>query len=124
MSFVRRALGVILGYATFAATAVLLFRLSGHDPHAIQPIGFIAASVAYGMFFAVLGGYLSGVVGGGSPWVQAGLVGALIALGATVSLLAGPKAGSTWSRVAAILFMAPSSLLGGLARARTNRRTG
>jgi hypothetical protein len=120
----RRAVGVILGYVTFAATAVLLFRLSGHDPHAVQPTAFIVASVAYGIFFAVVGGYVSGVVGGGNPWVQAGLVGALIALGATVSLLAGPKAGSTWSRVAALLLMAPSALIGGLARARTSRRTG
>src|SRR5512135_2429773 len=37
----RRALGIILGYVTFAATAVLLFRLSGHDPHAVQPAAFI-----------------------------------------------------------------------------------
>jgi hypothetical protein len=124
LTLIRRAVGVILGYVIFAATAVLLFRLSGHDPHAVQPVAFIAASVAYGIFFAILGGYVSGVVGGGSPWVQAGLVGALIALGATVSLLAGPKAGSTWSRVAALTVMAPSSLLGGVARARTSHRTG
>ena len=117
MRVARRALGVIVGYAIFSASAVLLFRLSGHDPHAVQPAGFIIASVAYGMLFAALGGYVSAVVGGEGPRVQAALVALLIAAGATVSLLAGPKAGSMWSRLTAIFLMAPSALLGGLARA-------
>ena len=87
--------------------------------HAVQPAGFVIASVAYGMLFAALGGYVSAVVGGGAPRVQAALVALLIAAGATVSLLAGPKAGSMWSRLTAIFLMAPSALLGGLARARS-----
>ena len=124
MSLARRALGVVVGYVIFAATAVLLFRLTGHDPHAVQPASFIIGSVAYGMLFAALGGYVSAVVGGGSPRVQAGLVALLIALGATVSLLAGPKAGSMWSRLTALFLMAPSAILGGLARARRERVKG
>ena len=120
----RRVLGVLLGYVIFAASAVLLFRLSGRDPHAQQDAAFVVGSIAYGMFFGAVGGYVSAAVGGGRARTQAIWVGVIIALGATVSLLAGPKAGSMWSKVGALLLMAPSAIVGGMIREQWGGRAG
>ncbi len=119
MNMVRRIIGVLVGYIVFAASAVLLFRLAGRNPHAQQDVGFMVAAIVYGVFFGALGGYLSAVIGGGRPRTQGIWVGVIIALGATVSLLAGPKAGSAWSRVAALFLMAPAAVVGGMIRGRT-----
>ena len=124
MTVARRVLGVVLGYAIFAVSAVLLFQLTRRNPHAEQPTLFMAGSIAYGIIFAAIGGYVSAVCGGGSPRVQGSVVGIMIALGAMVSLLAGPKAGSVWSRVAAPLLMAPSAAIAGIIRARQVTRQG
>jgi hypothetical protein len=120
----RRVLGVIVGYAIFAVSAVLLFQLTRRNPHAAQPTIFMAGSIVYGITFAAVGGYVSAVLGGGSARVQASAVGVVIALGATVSLLAGPHAGSMWSRVAALLLMAPAAAVGGIIRAKQTTREG
>ncbi len=119
MKVVRRVAGVLVGYAVFAASAVVLFRVAGRNPHAQQDLVFMVASIAYGMFFAAVGGYVSAVVGGGKPRTQAIWVGVIIALGATVSLLAGPRAAAAWSRVAALVLMAPSAPVGGMIRGRS-----
>jgi len=124
MKVARRVLGVIVGYAIFAVSAVLLFQLTRRNPHAEQPTMFMAGSVIYGIMFAIAGGYVSAVLGGGSARVQAGAVGVAIALGATVSLLAGPSASSAWSRVAALLLMAPAAAIGGIIRARLTTNEG
>ena len=118
MRIARRILGVVVGYVIFAVSAVLLFRLSGHDPHAQQTVRFIVGSVVYGMVFAAFGGYVSAALGGGNPLVQGGAVGIIIALGAVVSLLAGPHAGALWSRLSALFLMAPSAPVGSIVRAR------
>ena len=122
MRVFRRVLGVLFGYVIFAASAVLLFRLSGRDPHVQQDAAFVVGSIAYGMFFAAVGGYVSGAVGGGRARNQAIWTGVIIALGATVSLLAGPKAGSLWSKVGALVLMAPSTTVGGMIRERWGGR--
>ncbi len=121
MTIVRRILGVVVGYAIFALSAVLLFRLSGRDPHLSQPGTFTAVSIVYGIVFAAVGGYVSGAVGGGSPRAQGRWVALIIALGATVSIIASPRDGSLWSRLAALVLMAPSAAVGGIARAALNR---
>ena len=48
---------MIAGYAVFAASAVLIFRLSARDPHAAQPLWFQMASVMAGMVAAFAGGW-------------------------------------------------------------------
>ncbi len=124
MKIARRILGVVVGYVIFAASAVLLFRLSGHDPHAQQSVSFMVGSVLYGMVFAALGGYASAALGGGNARVQGGVVGIIIALGATMSMLAGPNAGPMWSRLGALFLMAPSAAVGGILRARWHAAAG
>jgi hypothetical protein len=118
MKVAQRVLGVIVGYSVFAVSAVLLFQLTRRNPHAAQPMAFMAGSIVYGIMCAAVGGYVSAVLGGGSARVQATAVGVVIALGATVSLLAGPSAGSAWSRLAALLLMAPAAVIGAVIRAR------
>ena len=86
MRAARRILGVIVGYVIFAVAAVLLFQLTRRNPHAAQPMVFMAVSVAYGIVFAMIGGYVSAALGGGSPRVQGAAVAFVIALGATVSM--------------------------------------
>jgi MFS family permease len=124
MKVIRRILGVILGYLIFVVSAVLLFQLARRNPHAEQPMVFMVGSIAYGIIFAAIGGYVSAVLGRGSPRVQGGAVAIIIALGATVSMLAGPNAGSMWSRVGALFLMAPSAAVGGIFRARQVTRQG
>jgi hypothetical protein len=121
MRVARWILGVVVGYAIFAVSAVLLFRLAGRDPHTQQELGFIIGAIVYGMVFGAIGGYVSAALGGGNPRIQGGVVGGVIALGATVSLIAGPHAGPMWSRVAALTLMAPSALAGGALRGRHGR---
>jgi hypothetical protein len=105
----RSAAAVILGYAVFAVTAVLLFRIAGRDPHAPQGPGFVVFAVFYGMIFAALGGLLAARLAPARGNLHAAAVTLIIALGATASLFAGPGAGSTWSQWAALLLMAPSA---------------
>jgi hypothetical protein len=118
MKITRRVLGVIVGYALFVASAVLLFRITGRNPHAAQDGSFMIASALYGMAFAAFGGYVSAALAGGWSRVQAVSVGMLIATGATASLLTSPGVDSRWSMWSALLLMAPSALLGGIVHGR------
>ena len=47
----RTVIAVIAGYVIFAASAVLLFNLTGHDPHAVASGQFMMVSIVYGMAF-------------------------------------------------------------------------
>ena len=109
MKIVRSALAVILGYVVFAASAVLLFNTARRDPHAPQKLGFIVFAVFYGVTFAGLGGLLAARIAPAKAMLHAALVALIIALGAIVSLVARPGAGSTWSQWTALVLMAPSA---------------
>jgi|SRR5579871_2515335 len=110
--------GVVLGYLLFAGSAVLLFHVSGHDPHAPASISFEIGAIIYGMLFALLSGYIASLIGGRPNYVPAWTVGALIALGAIVSMIMDAV---SWSQVTALLFMAPAAVLGGRAYALTRK---
>ena len=112
MSILRSTAAGLAGYVVFAASAGLLFQLSGRDPHAAQSTPFMLLTTAYGMLFAALGGMLAMRIARVRPSAHAVGVAALIALGATISLIASPGAGATWTQWGAILLMAPSALLG------------
>jgi hypothetical protein len=118
MKIFRSIAGVIVGYAIFALSAVSLFRLAGRDPHTPQDALFALSAVLFGMAFAALGGFVGGVIAGRRPILHAGIVAVLIAVGAGVSLLSSPAEGAIWSQLAAILLMAPSALIGGIAKVR------
>lgn len=113
---VRSALAVLVGYILFALSALAFFKLSGQPPHQAAPAPIMAGSVAVGMLFALLGGYVAAWLAGRRPVAHGLAVGVVLALGATLSLLFGK--GAIWSQVAALGLMAPCAVLGGWLRAK------
>ena len=109
----RTIAAVTVGYLIFALSAVALFRLSGRDPHAPQPLGVVIASVIFGMVFAALGGVVAARLAPSRALRHAGGGAVLLALGAGVSLVASPAADATWSQWAALALMAPNAWVGG-----------
>jgi hypothetical protein len=113
-----RSIGaVVAGYFIFAASAVLLFQLSGREPHADVPWTFKLASILWGGVFALVGGWLAAHVSVRRPATHAAFVAVLIAAGAIASLLARPS-DAMWSQVSALVVMAPCAWLGGVLAAR------
>jgi len=119
VGFLRSFAGVLVGYAIFAVSGVLLFQLSGQDPHGEATLPFAIGAIVYGIVFATLGGYVSGLIAGRAPFVHGMIVAGILALGATVSLIKTVGHGHIWSQVAALLTMAPAAALGGYLRSRS-----
>lgn len=117
----RAFAGVIAGYAIFALSAALLFRLSGRDPHAVPDLRFALLSIAFGIAFAALGGWIAALIGGEKGPAASLTLGAAIAIGAVISLVARPGAGAIWSQLAALFLMAPAAVLAGRMRRRRPR---
>jgi hypothetical protein len=113
----RSLSAVVTGYFVFAASAVLIFQLSGQPPHADAPTAFKIASVVWGAVFALVGGWLAAHVSVRRPAAHAAAVAAVIALGAIVSMFSDAAA-AHWSQFAALVVMAPCAWLGGALAAR------
>ena len=108
-----RSIGAVAaGYFVFAASAVLLFQLSGRPAHAEAPLAFKIASVVWGCVFALVAGFVAGHVSVRRPMAHAGAVAAVIAAGAIVSMLAD-AASAHWSQISALILMAPCAWVGG-----------
>ena len=118
MSAVRSVLAVLCGYAVFALSAFAFFRLSGQPPHQEAPMSVMLASVAVGMVFAVLGGYLAAWLARRRPLAHGVAVALVLALGAAISLLSTLGNGAIWSQVCALVFMAPCAVFGGWLRSK------
>ena len=117
-----RSIGAVAaGDIIFGASAVLLFQLSGQKPHGTAPIGFKIGSIIWGAVFAGVAGWLTARIAPRKPATHAAILAGVIALGATISLVASPP-GAKWSQISALAVMAPCAWLGGL-RARANRLT-
>jgi hypothetical protein len=114
----RALLAVVTGYLIFATSAVLLFHLTKVDPHSPAALGFKALTIAYGLAFAYLGGLVAGRIAGRADLVCGIALAIVIALGATISMIARPGAGALWTQTAALLLFAPASLAGDWVRRR------
>ncbi|HPM32328.1 MAG TPA: hypothetical protein PLJ60_18485 [Chryseolinea sp.] len=112
MNILRNILSVILGYATFVISAVLLFQLSGIGPHADPATAFIMLTVAYGLIFSFIGGLLTQLISRTGKLTINYVLAGIIAGFATFSLF--KTTGNHYSQIAAIFLFAPSSILGGL----------
>jgi hypothetical protein len=118
MDILRSVVAVVIGYLVFAASAVVLFRLTGQDPHAPAQVGFMLLSILYGVLFAALSGYVAARVAGRYEFEHSlGVASVIAAVGAT-SLLTRPGGSVIWTELAALLCMAPSAMAGGWFRAR------
>jgi hypothetical protein len=113
MSILRNAFAVILGYATFVVSAVLLFQLSGIDPHADPSMGVLILVIVYGMIFSFAGGFLTQLISKTERLAINYVLAGLMAGFATFSLF--KSTGNHYTQLAAIFLFAPSSILGGWA---------
>jgi len=118
LSALRSAGSVVTGYALFAVSAFLVFNLSGQPPHQAAPLWFMVVSTILGMFFAFLGGYVSGLLAGTKPLGHAIGVASILFIGATISLAITFGKGAVWSQVTAIILVAPSAIFGGWVKSR------
>ncbi len=117
----RAFLGVVAGYLIFAGSAVLFFRLAKVDPHSQAAAGFEVVTIAYGLAFALLGGFVAGKIARRADLMCGIALAVVVALGATVSIFARPGAGALWTQAAALLLFAPASLAGDWIRKRTRQ---
>ncbi len=112
MNLLKNTVAVILGYAIFVISAVLLFQLSGIDPHADASIGFIILTIIYGSLFSFIGGLLTQLISKSGTLSINYILAGIIAGFATFSLF--KTTGNHYSQYAAIFLFAPASVLGGL----------
>ncbi len=76
--------GVIIGYLVFALSAMALFRVTHHNPHAPASISFEASTVIYGIVFALLAGYIARFIAGKQNAMAVNLVALVMAVVAIV----------------------------------------
>ena len=119
----RSCLAVVTGYLIFAGSAVLFFRLLNVDPHSPATVRFEVLTIAYGLAFALLGGFVTGNIARRTDLSCGIALGVVIALGATGSMIARPGAGALWTQTAALFLFAPASLVGYWVPTRARRRT-
>jgi hypothetical protein len=117
---IRSISAIVAGYVVFGASSALLFATSGHDPHLMPGAGFLVGSIVYGAGFSMLAGYLSARLAPTRPLAHAAALAALVGVIALASMVVEWHAGSIWSELVVIFFLAPSALLGGYLR--TTRR--
>ena len=113
-----RSIGAVAaGYIVFAAAAVLLFQVSGREPHDAASTSFKIVSVVWGSISALVAGWLTGRIAVRRGGTHAAVVAAIIAAGALLSLLARPS-DAIWSQLSALVIMAPCAWLGGVIASR------
>ena len=114
----RSVIAVLFGYLIFAVSAFAFFQISGQPPHQHAPVPIMMGGIASGMVFALLGGFVAAWLARRQPLAHGIAVGAVLALGAAISLLITMGKGAVWSQVAALALMAPCAVLGGWLRLR------
>lgn len=115
----RKTIAVIVGYLIFAVSAVLLFQLSGHDPHGEPSSGFAIIVILYGVIFAFAGGFVTKLITNAEGLRSNYILSVIMAGFAAFSLFA--TTGNHYTQIAAIFLFAPVSTIGGYARTRFSR---
>ncbi|MEO5893296.1 MAG: hypothetical protein ABIQ31_23800 [Ferruginibacter sp.] len=109
---IKNIIGVIVGYAIFVISALALFKVSKHDPHADPTIIFAILTAVYGAVFSFIGGFAAQLVAGTANLKINYILAFIIAGFATFSFF--KTAGNHWTQVLAIFIFAPMSIFGGL----------
>jgi RsiW-degrading membrane proteinase PrsW (M82 family) len=109
---IKKILGVIIGYAIFVVTSLLLFKLSGQNPHDQATIPFKIFTAIYGAVFSFVSGFVLQVIAKTKNLNLNYILAFIIAGFATFSLIKSD--GSHWTQLFAIIIFAPISILGGL----------
>lgn len=108
---IRNILALFAGYAIFVVAAVLLFQISGVDPHSDPSISFLAAVIACGMLSSSTGGFVVQLISTDKKLRINYILALIIAGFAAFSYF--KTTGNHYSQIAAILLFAPFSILGG-----------
>ena len=108
----RTAIGIIVGDLIFVGSAGLLFYLSQVDPHGPASLGFMAFSIAYGVGFALVAGFVAGLISRRRDLISGMILALIIAVPALISMVTRPGVGALWSQTAALVLMAPAGLVG------------
>ncbi len=114
----RSILAIVIGYLVFAVPSVALFGL-GVDAHAPPTGQVFLFTVLYGIFFALLAGWVTVRLAGRPVLWPALVVAAVLALLAAVSLAFAR--GVYWTQLSALILMAPAVVAGGAIRLRRQR---
>ena len=114
MKIVRNIAAVIVGYLIFAVSAVLLFNVSGIDPHAEAGLMTKFGVIVFGCVFSFIGGYVAKFIAATDSLTVNIVLAVLMAVFAAFSFFKSP--GEHYTQIAAIFLFAPASLLGGIAR--------
>jgi drug/metabolite transporter (DMT)-like permease len=104
----RAVPGFLAGYGISAASSIAFFLATHRDPHATQPLWFMALTAVCGIAFALLGGFVAARVGGFRTGQSVGIA---IVVVAFLSMVLDAK-GAHWSQVVAMVLMAPAAALG------------
>ena len=119
MNIFRNIIAVVVGYAVFVISALLLFKLSGVDPHADPSWTLMLSTVIYGILFSFISGILTQVISKSGRLTVNYVLSAIIAGFAAFSLF--KTSGNHYSQLAAIFLFAPAALLGGVSYLRKRK---
>lgn len=111
-------LGVITGYALFAVSTFILFSIPGINPNQTPNPILLLVSAVYGMVFAALAGYVAVLIA--KKVLYAYILAALMFAVAALSLISMWDGGTIWSEITVIVFMVPSSVMGGIIKYKNN----
>lgn len=117
----RKILSVIIGYAIFVVSSLLLFKVSGQKPHAEAKNMFIVFTSIYGTLFSLTAGFITQLIAQVKKLNVNYILAIIIAGFATFSLF--KSSGNHWTQILAIFIFAPVSILGGmLCKSRANQK--
>ena len=108
---IRNILSVIAGYLIFAVSAVLLFQISGQNPHGETSTAFMIFVIIYGAIFSIVGGFVAQLIAKSKTLTINFVLALIMASFAAFSLFA--TTGNHYTQIAAIFLFAPLSILGG-----------
>jgi hypothetical protein len=117
-SILLSILGVIAGYALFAASTFILFSIPGIDPYQMPNPFLLIVSAVYGMVFAAVAGYVAVLIA--KNILSAYVLAAVMFIMAFLSLVSVWNQGTIWSEITVIIFMVPASVMGGIIKSKNN----
>jgi hypothetical protein len=109
---IRKALSIIASYAIFVATSLVLFKISGQDPHSDPTTFFVILTTIYGVVFSFVAGLVTQPIARTTNLKLNYILAFIIAGFATFSFF--KSEGNHWTQLLAIFIFAPVSILGGL----------
>lgn len=109
---IRQIIGVVAGYAVFVATSLILFKVSGRDPHSDPTLTFVLLTLVYGVAFSFTAGFITQIIAR-TRNVKINYILALIIAGFAMFSFFKSE-GNHWTQLLAFFIFAPVSILGGL----------